>query len=318
MKIRFWGTRGSIAVSLTTQDIRQKLLATLRAANGRTFADQAEMEAFIATLGFDTSGTFGGHTSCVQLITDRPEHIILDLGSGVRALGQHIFALHGAATPQTYHVFLSHLHWDHIMGLPFFMPAYTPGNRIIVHSGHAKAEAALRRQQESPSFPVDFGHMGADFEFVVHTPGVAQTVAGMTVDMMKQRHSGDSYGWRFDHQGARVVYSTDSEHHVDDAAERQACVAFFQDADAVIFDAMYSLAEAVSMKADWGHSSNVVGVEMCLEARAKRLFLYHHEPVQSDSQIAQILRESRRYEEIMREGRPLEVFAAWDGLEVTV
>ena len=156
---------------------------------------------FIATLGFDTSGTFGGHTSCVQLITDRPEHIILDLGSGVRALGQHIFALHGAATPQTYHVFLSHLHWDHIMGLPFFMPAYTPGNRIIVHSGHANARAALRRQQDAPSFPVDFGHMGADFEFVVHTPGVAQTVAGMTVDLMKQRHSGDSYGWRFDRPG---------------------------------------------------------------------------------------------------------------------
>ena len=81
---------------------------------------------------------------------------------------------------------------------------------------------------------------------------------------------------------------------------------------------MYSLAEAVSVKADWGHSSNIVGVEMCLEARAKRLFLFHHEPAQSDSQIAQILQESRRYEEIMREGQPLEVHAAWDGLEVTV
>lgn len=318
MKIRFWGTRGSIPVSLTAQDIRHKLLATLQAANGRAFVDETEMARFIATLGFDVSGTFGGHTSCVQLITEGPEHVILDLGSGVRALGQHMLAQHGPGKPQTYHVFLSHLHWDHIMGLPFFTPAYIPGNRIVVHSGHAKARAALRRQQDEPSFPVDFDYLGADFEFVVHTPGVAQTVAGMTVDIMKQRHSGDSYGWRFDDQGTRVVYSTDSEHHVDDLTERQAFVDFFRGADAVIFDAMYSLAEAVSVKADWGHSSNIVGVEMCQEARARRLFLYHHEPAQSDSQIAHILQESRRYEEIMREGQPLEVHAAWDGLEVVL
>lgn len=318
MKIRFWGTRGSIPVSLTTPDIRQKLLATLQAANGRAFADEAEMARFIAGLGFEVSGTFGGHTSCVQLITGGLEQVILDLGSGVRALGQHMLAHYGPGQPQTYHVFLSHLHWDHIMGLPFFTPAYLPGNRIVVHSCHPRARAALRRQQDEPSFPVDFDHFGADFEFVVHTPGVAQTVAGMTVDVMKQRHSGDSYGWRFVDPTSRVVYSTDSEHHVDDLIERQAFVDFFCGADAVIFDAMYSLAEAVSVKADWGHSSNIAGVEMCLEAQAKRLFLYHHEPVQSDSQIVQILQESRRYEEIMREGRPLEVHAAWDGLEVTL
>jgi ribonuclease BN (tRNA processing enzyme) len=318
MKIRFWGTRGSIPVSLTTPDIRQKLLATLQAANGRTFADEAEMARFITGLGFEVSGTFGGNTSCVQLIPDSPEHVILDLGSGVRALGQHMLAQYGPGQPQTYHVFLSHLHWDHIMGLPFFTPAYIPGNRIVVHSGHPKARAALRRQQDEPSFPVDFDYFGADFEFVVHTPGVAQMVAGMTVDVMRQRHSGDSYGWRFVDPSSRVIYSTDSEHHVDDLTERQAFVDFFHGADAVIFDAMYSLAEAVSVKADWGHSSNIAGVEMCLEAQAKRLFLYHHEPVQSDSQIVQILQESRRYEEIMREGPPLEVHAAWDGLEVTL
>lgn len=318
MKIRFWGTRGSLPVSLTTQDIRQKLLATLRAAHGRVFADEPAMAQFIAAQDFDVSGTFGGNTSCVQLVTGGPEHVVLDLGSGVRALGQHMLAQYGPGKPQTYHVFLSHLHWDHIMGLPFFTPAYIPGNRIVVHSGHPRARAALRRQQDEPSFPVDFDYLGADFEFVVHTPGVAQTVAGMTIDVMKQRHSGDSYGWRFEHQASRVIYSTDSEHHVDDLSEREAFVDFFRGADAVIFDAMYSLAEAVSVKADWGHSSNIVGVEVCLQAQAKRLFLYHHEPVHSDSQIVRILQESRRYEEIMREGQPLEVHAAWDGLEVSL
>ena len=155
-------------------------------------------------------------------------------------------------------------------------------------------------------------------EFVVHSPGVPQVVAGMTVDIMKQRHGGDSYGWRFGHQGSTVVYSTDSEHRVDDLAERKSFVEFFQDADLVIFDAMYSLTEAISVKADWGHSSNLVGVEMCHEAQVRRLFLFHHEPSHSDAQIEQILQESRRYEEIARDGHALEVHAAWDGLEVSV
>jgi phosphoribosyl 1,2-cyclic phosphodiesterase len=316
MKIRFWGTRGSIPVSLTTQDLRLKLGAALQAANGRAFADRTEIDRFVAELSFDISGTFGGHSSCVQLVTGRPEHFVLDLGSGARPLGQYMLAQYGPANPQTYHVFMSHLHWDHIMGLPFFTPAYIPGNRVVIHSGHPHAEFALRRQQEDPSFPVGFEYLGATIEFVVHTPGLAQTVAGVEVNLKKQRHGGDSYGWRFDDQGKRVVYSTDSEHHVDDLAEREAFVEFFRDADAVIFDAMYSLAEAVSVKADWGHSSNTVGVEMCLAANAKRLLLFHHEPAYSDSQIQQICHESQRYEQIMREGNALEVSSAWDGLEV--
>ncbi|MDP3337010.1 MAG: MBL fold metallo-hydrolase, partial [Rhodoferax sp.] len=156
MKIRFWGTRGSIPVSLTTQDIRQKLLSTLQAANGRTFADEAEMARFIAGLGFEVSGTFGGHTSCVQLIPEGPEQDNLDLCSGVLALGQHKQARHGPGQPQTNQVFLSHLHWDHIMGFPFFGPAFNPNATIVIHSGHADAETALRRQQEEISFPVPF------------------------------------------------------------------------------------------------------------------------------------------------------------------
>lgn len=316
MKIHFWGTRGSIPVSLTTQDIRHKLACALQSANGRTFNNRAEIDQFIAGLGFDVSGTFGGHSSCIQLVTDRPEHFILDLGSGVRPLGQHLLQCHGPANPQVYHIFLSHFHWDHIMGFPFFTPAYLPGNRLVIHSGHPNAEYALRRQQEEPSFPVGFDHFGADVEFVLHTPGVPQTVAGMTVDVKKQHHSGDSYGWRFDYQGSRVVYSTDSEHHVEDSVERESFVSFFRNADAVIFDAMYSLADAISVKADWGHSSNIVAVEMCLAAHAKRLFLFHHEPAHNDTQIEQIQQESRRYEEIMREDHPLEVRSAWDGLVV--
>jgi len=318
MKVRFWGTRGSIPVSLTAPDIRGKLLAALRGAQGMDLRASGAVEAYVDSLGFDVAGTYGGHSSCVQIDTGGPEHIILDLGTGVRALGQRMLERHGPGKPQTYHVFLSHLHWDHIMGLPFFTPVYIPGNRIVIHSCHPHVEFALRRQQAEPSFPVRFDHFSADIAFDVMQPGQVVDVAGTTVQALHQRHAGESYGWRFDRDGRSIVYTTDSEHRLEDEGERARFIAFFDRADVVIFDAMYSLAEAISVKADWGHSSNIVGVELCQAAKARTLVLFHHEPAYSDAQIQQVLQETRRFEEITRDGHVLQVLSAWDGLELSL
>jgi len=204
------------------------------------------------------------------------------------------------------------------MGFPFFMPAYLPGNRIRIYGCHAALEEAFRRQHAAPSFPVDFGRLGADIEFITLEPGRDYEIAGLRVRGKRQLHGGDSYGYRFEMGGKVVIYSTDSEHKRDDPAETDAFVEFFRDADLVIFDAMYSLAEAISVKEDWGHSSNIVGVELCQLARVKHLCLFHHEPINDDATIARILRETRRLEEITRRGRGLEVSAAYDGLEIAV
>ena len=140
----------------------------------------------------------------------------------------------------------------------------------------------------------------------------------MTVRAKRQRHTGDSYGWRFEKDGQCVVYSTDSEHRVEDDAERVSFVRFFGHADAVIFDAMYSLADAVSVKADWGHSSNIVGVELCQLARARRLIMFHNEPAYDDAPPKQVLEENRRFEKITRTGHEVDVLSAWDGMELTL
>ncbi len=314
-RIRFWGTRGSLPVALTAADVRRKVVAALRGASGRSFASDAELDAYVDSLGMAVAGTFGGSSSCVEIESGRPDYVLCDLGSGVRAFGQAAMAKHGA-TPQTYHIFMSHLHWDHIMGLPFFTPAYIPGNRIRIYGGHATLEAALRRQQEEPSFPVPFSIFRADIEFVHLEPGRRHDVAGMSVTLKLQRHAGDSYGYRFESQGRTVIYTTDSEHPLVDAVETDSFVEFFRDADVVIFDAMYSLADAISVKADWGHSSNVVGVDLCQRARVRHLCLFHHEPAFSDETIAGVLADTRRYEEITRTGAPLLVTTAYDGMEI--
>lgn len=316
-KVIFWGTRGSLPTSLNAGNVRDKIVAALSAANGKTFKTQAALDEFVATLPFATTGTFGGNSSCVEIVADAPEHFICDMGSGARQLGQAKIATYGVPHPQTYHIFISHLHWDHLMGFPFFAPMYIPGNRIIIHGCHTRLEEAIRLQMRTPCFPVDYSQAGARIEFDLMTPGRTQYIAGLNVTPKLQLHAGDSYGFRFESLDRTVVYSTDSEHKLEQDEERAAFVRFFAKADLVVFDAMYSLAEAVSVKADWGHSSNVLGVELCQAARARRLALFHHEPVHDDNQLARLLGETRRLEQITRgDGPALEVISAYDGLTV--
>ncbi len=316
-RVRLWGTRGSLPVALTADSVRAKLRTVLQGASGRTFDSDDAIDRYLDGLDFATAGTYGGHTSCVEIETGGPDYVLCDLGSGARPFSQAAVMRHGPGSPQTYHVFLSHLHWDHIMGLPFFVPAYIPGNTIKFYGGHAELEAALRRQQEKPSFPVEMKIMPATLDFIRLQPGTPHDIAGMSVTVMKQRHSGDSYGYRFSAGGKTVVYTTDSEHRLVNPAETARFVELFRDADLVIFDAMYSLAESISVKADWGHSSNIVGVDLCHHANVKHLCLFHHEPVCDDAAIDRVLKETRRYEEISRDGTaPLHVSAAYDGMEI--
>jgi phosphoribosyl 1,2-cyclic phosphodiesterase len=316
MRIRFWGTRGSMPVALTWRDLRDRLAQALVAASGRQLDAIEKAVAFVEReLDPRLSHTFGGHTSCVEFETGSEQYFVCDMGSGARPFGAHVLARQ-SGRPAVVNIFMSHMHWDHIMGFPFFGPAYVPGTRLRFFGCHAALEHALRRQQDPPSFPVPFSQLAADVEFVALTPGETCEVSGVKVTPALQFHSGDSYAFRFEREGRSFVYSTDSEHKLEDNRETQRIVAFFRAADLVIFDAMYSLAEAVSVKEDWGHSSNVVGVELCQMAQVGKLALFHHEPANDDTAIGRILKDARRLEELTRHAHRLEVIAAYDGLEI--
>lgn len=315
-RVRLWGTRGSIPIALTAAGVRAKIEAALKGSRGKAIDTDAGLTEYMSTLELHQAGTYGGHSSCVEIETGTGEYVLCDLGSGARPFAQGVMARHGPGNPQTFHIFMSHLHWDHIMGLPFFTPAYLAGNRIFIYGCHARLREAFVRQQAEPSFPVDFSVLAAKIEFVTLVPGETREVAGMRVTPKLQMHAGDSYGYRFEAHDKAFVYSTDSEHKLENPEETQGFVEFFRGADLVVFDAMYSLADAISVKADWGHSSNVVGVELCQLAGVKHLCMYHHEPAFDDAAIARVLADTRRFEEITRSGAKLFVSAAYDGMEI--
>ena len=145
--VRFWGTRGSLPVALTAAGLNVKLRGVLRAARGQALDTDADIERLLGRLPFALAGTYGGHSSCVQVLTDQthggPDYVVCDMGSGLRPFGQAAMAQR-AGKAQTFHVFMSHLHWDHIMGLPFFVPGFVPGNKIVIYGSHREIEAALR------------------------------------------------------------------------------------------------------------------------------------------------------------------------------
>jgi len=302
------------------ESIRQKIKHALLQANGRAFESESAVERFIdAELDFSARHSYGGNTACVEII-EGANYTVCDMGSGLRCLGQQVMQKHGPSRPQVYNFFMSHVHWDHIMGFPFFAPAYIPGNTIRIHGGHALSvlEEAFRRQQSDPCFPVQWDQLRAAIDFVHLEKDRWYEIDGLRIKAKLQPHHGDSYGYRFEKDGKAVVYSTDGEHKLQSEAETQAMIDFYRDADLVIFDAMYSLSDMITVREDWGHSSNVVGVDLCLRAHVKHFCMFHHEPAYSDQMIHTVLGETRRYAEIVREKGALEVSTAYDGLILDV
>jgi phosphoribosyl 1,2-cyclic phosphodiesterase len=271
---------------------------------------------------------FGGNTSCVQVSTGRErEFLIVDAGSGIRSLSNQLMRENALEEPCTFHIFMSHLHWDHIQGFPFFAPAYMAQHRIVFHGFHPGTEKALRAQMEAPLFPVDYEMLSANIEYDIRQEGESFDLAGYRIAAIAQQHPGRSYGYRFERDGHAIVYSSDSEHKRDAYDGNYRFVEFFRDADVLIFDAQYSLAEATFAKADWGHSSNVMGVDLATRSGARHLVLFHHDPESDDRLLDRYLHDSRKYADILARERdeartngnpPCEISIAYDGMEIEI
>lgn len=318
--VKFWGTRGSIPVAPNAIDIRSRLEHILLKAVDAGVSSFDDIIPFLDGLAFPDVASYGGNTSCIEIDTGEGDYLLCDMGTGLRDFGGYYLKNEAQQRSKTFHIFMSHLHWDHIMGFPFFTPAYIPGHKIHIYGCHDELEHAIRAQHGAPGFPVNFDTLAADIEFHVFKPGDSLTVNGFEIKALLQLHEGDSYGYRFNKAGKSIVYSTDSEHKVENQAELDRFVRFIQDADVVVFDAMYSLLESVTLKEDWGHSSNLMGVELCLRAAAKKLCLYHHDPIHNDDEIHQNLEEAQSFAHLITQDsqQNLDIVAVWDGLKIEV
>lgn len=329
MKVKFWGTRGSLPATFTTQHLRKFIKKDLAyALNEKTGIKKGQdLDEYIDSMPQELTHTCGVNTSCLSIESGVPnEYVICDAGTGLRDYGVEYAKSGALAKPATFHFFLTHLHWDHIQGFPFFVPAFVPGNKIVVHGYHHNIAEYFEKQMNSPTFPVPMKALGAEVTFDVKPPWESFQVCGFTVSGIQQNHPSISFGYRFQKDKKAIVYSTDCEHTETAHEDGYPFIEFFKNADILIFDAMYSLAAASVLKANWGHSNNFMGVKLAAKAHVKRLFLFHHEPTSDDEALVQFLNNTIAYTDFYhREGKtkpkdrfPLEVALAYDGLEVEI
>ncbi len=321
VSVYFWGTRGSLPASVTAEKIRTKVIKAVKAFLPQSPLDDRGIETFVEkSLPFSIRGSYGANTPCVE-IRGGEEYLICDAGTGLRDFGNHVMhyrTVTGTGEGAIFHLFLSHLHWDHIQGFPFFQPAYIKGNRVNIYGCHRDVEQALVGQQRLPNFPVAFNETSADIKFILLEPGKEYEIGGFTVRTIEQNHPGGSYGYRFEKDQKSIVYSTDCEHTQDSEDKNYRFLDFFRQADLLIFDAQYPLMDALTVKENWGHSNNMSAIELSVKAQVKRVCIFHNEPTFNDEELEAYLEESKRYPALYAQNYLLEVDLAYDGLSITV
>lgn len=275
IKIKFWGVRGSIP-----------------------------------TPGPRTT-RYGGNTSCVEINFPNKPRFILDAGSGIRELGKELLK---ATEPVTSYIFLSHFHWDHIQGLPFFKPAFKPGNHFIIY-GCDEPDVDLTKiismQMNPIYFPVAVEDMRAKVEFRTAKEGTFQ-VEGVSIQSQFMNHPGYTLGYRFNYEGKSVIYISDNEpfrqliegkaanmesslrdrfeNFVDNKEDQ--LIEFISEADLLIHDTQYFPHE-YEERITWGHSPYTYTVDIAVKARVKKLVLFHHDPDHDDETVDKIAELSR-------------------------
>lgn len=266
MRIKFWGVRGSLACP-----------------GPRTIK-------------------YGGNTACIHIDVDQDYQLIIDCGTGIRELGNSLLANPDVPKPIKAHIFLTHTHWDHIMGLPFFKPIYIPGTELHIYGPKLAAGDNLQEivggQMSYEHFPVNHEDLEADIYYHELTPGMTELPGGVKISYIYINHPVETFGYKIEYQNNIVAtcydhepYANIPEKNISAVKENRRLINFYKNADILIHDAQYTTEEYEKNFRGWGHSTFETALSNAVKAKVKSLYFFHHDTERTDEQLDRIFSE---------------------------
>lgn len=262
-------------------------------------------------------GTTGGNTACVELRLIDNNMIIFDCGSGLRELYNHLLRRNETKSIRHFHIFLSHFHYDHLIGLPYFPPMYDKDVRVTFYSPFPSMEEILKGFLRKPYHPVGFEAFAADIDFQVISRKPICIGSG-EIQWIKRNHPDGTIAYRVQEGNSVMIYSTDTELDEQNFRMTRRNKNFFMDANMIILDSQYTLKESLD-KRSWGHSSFSLAIEFANVFRIDKLYLFHHEPLNDDKIIEKIQRLARSYQshqKIKHQGHHVDIQLAREGKSI--
>jgi phosphoribosyl 1,2-cyclic phosphodiesterase len=293
MKIVYWGVRGSLPSSPTPQQWASDIKLLFQSFFKAGYSKEDQINDFMDSMPITSIGGFGTSTTSVEVVTPKGQ-IIIDGGSGIRRLSEKLMSGPCGKGQGEVHIFMTHFHWDHLIGLPFFAPHFIMGNKVNYYAVQPELEQMVRGKFRKPYFPVPFEGLAANIQFHRLEPRKPVQIADMTVTPFQLDHPDPCWGYKVESEGKVYSHCVDTE---GTRISREALgpdLPLYQGVDLMYFDAQYTLPE-LAEKANWGHSAAQLGLDLAFRENIKSVIFAHHDPGADTRQLIELKEQTQEY-----------------------
>ncbi len=291
--MKYWGVRGSLPSSPSPSDWTNHIEGLLRGFFNAGLRDATQVSKYIDSLGAAHLGGYGAATTCVE-VKSAKNRIIIDGGSGIRSLSEQIMSGKAGTSKGPFHIFMTHFHWDHVIGLPFFTPHFVPGVQIHYYAVQPELEKLIRGVFAKPYFPVPFESLASKVHFHILEPRKTIELDDMKITPYQLDHPDPCWGFRVDCGGKAYAHCVDTEGTRVSREELGNDLPLYQGIDLMYYDAQYTFPE-LAEKANWGHSAAQVGLDVAFREGIKHVLFAHHDPGATIQQLQELKRQTLEY-----------------------